>query len=136
MKDELISFKTAKLAKEKGFNWKCLFYYGDCRTPIDPILVDPDGQFGRGYILENYNSKEWSYNKWSAPTQSLLQKWLRDTQNVSVETYISYQGWEVHVATIKANLFVTKIFISEKQNFNSYEEALEKGLQKALKLIK
>ncbi len=30
MKEQLISFETAKLAKEKGFDIECLNFYGRC----------------------------------------------------------------------------------------------------------
>lgn len=156
MKNELISFETAKLAKEKGFNIECICYYNDFYK--DEIQDD--------IIKDNYNSKEYDeeVDKWlsgeysekdlftginneykldinlcksrsySAPTQSLLQKWLREVHNIDV--------WAVPFINDKTYTFVifkSKLDIMESQGvleFNTYEEALEVGLQEALKLIK
>ena len=64
MKEQLISFSTAKLAKEKGFdNYDVANYYRE----------------GINYALNNSGTstiKE--VGNYPAPTQSLLQKWLRE----------------------------------------------------------
>lgn len=79
MQDQLISFETAKLAKEKGFVWKTLFYHCEINGVYRPLNDKP------------YSGSSVSYNNWneqkstdmgdgmmtelfSAPTQSLLQK--------------------------------------------------------------
>lgn len=61
MEDTLITFETAELAKEKGFNIPCKHLY-DIKT----------GEYSDGYIFGDVIL---------APTQSLLQKWLRDKYN-------------------------------------------------------
>ena len=39
MKDQLVSFKTAKLAKEKGFDEECINHFSDTKNPfIDNML--------------------------------------------------------------------------------------------------
>ena len=70
MEDTLITFETAKLAKEKGFDIKTTHYYlGDEEYHILNISKD--------YGIEGLN---WNLRstRTSAPTQSLLQKWLRE----------------------------------------------------------
>ena len=63
--DQLILFKTAELAKEKGFNWETQAVFTDFnKVPYsNPQEETP----------YNWNSRA----GYSAPTQSLLQKWLR-----------------------------------------------------------
>ena len=77
-------------------------------------------------IEENFNNLKHSDGRnyfYSAPTQSELQKWLRDKHNILVlidrgdKPYITFQHNR------------------SKEDFDTYEEALEKGLQEALKLI-
>ena len=64
MKEELITFDTAKLAKEKGFNdTETYVSYHYCISSKEAVL-DGDRLFKEIYI--------------PAPTQSLLQKWLRE----------------------------------------------------------
>jgi len=106
MKEQLITFETAKLAKEKGF----------------PIKL-PNHE---GHILEG--------NK---PTQSLLQKWLREKHNINV--FICYSNQD------QPNYSCFIITKNEENHFmditpgiqeDIYEETLEQGLQESLKIIK
>jgi len=128
MKEELVSFKVANLAKEKGFDFPCLY-----TVSLDPKL---------GKV---YNSHQMDYIDWnnyipttnpslgkcyiSAPTQSLLQKWLREVhyQFVHVEHSSGCWMWVIENA---------KGYIEESGTDYTFEEALEKGLFEALHLIK
>ena len=76
----------------------------------------------------------------SAPTQSLLQRWLREEHNIHVIPMISsnvvYYGYEI-IKYSSENENGKHIDADFKQPFSkTYEEALEVGLQEALKLIK
>jgi hypothetical protein len=111
MEDKLISLETAKLAKEKGFN----------------------GNYG--YFNE----------VWMAPTQSLLQRWLREVHNIHIvmntiydysKTPEEFDGWSIYIGLnsrkdIKSDINDKLISIY----FNTYEEALEKGLLEVLNLL-
>lgn len=139
MEEQLVSFETAKLAKEKGFNLNVFFFY-EVSTEVRPTDENiPEYNVDNGDKYEgwlNYNDNEYSI---SAPTQSLLQKWLREKQNIVVEVQYLFQSKE----------FMFKIFVNDneplnsftllggliKGSFKTYEDALEKGLQEALKLI-
>ncbi len=71
---------------------------------------------------------------YSAPTQSLLQKWLREVHLISIKvddfTYNSKIRYDVNVVPLGSQED------TPSEVLKSYEEALEKGLQEALKLIK
>lgn len=71
MKDQLISFETAKLAKEKRFDVPCRL----CYTDDDQLRALPFNAGNRDHI----NSKHEYY---SVTTQSLLQKWLMDIHEI------------------------------------------------------
>lgn len=124
MIDELISFEVAKLAKEKGFpQLKQGIYYTKNK---EHCLV------GWGFRDE---TKE-SFAQFSAATQSLLQRWLREKHNIHIEIEPLVSGrylFYLKEFKDKVDLFL------EYENYNnkylSYEEALEKGLQEGLKLI-
>ena len=104
MKEQLISFKTAKLAKEKGCELKGVIY--------------EDGGV-------------------SLCTQSLLQKWLREEHNLHIEVCSGKGHYYVKHGGIEDMLLQElEILNGKKIKFKTYEEALEKGLQEALKLIK
>lgn len=114
MKEDLISFKTAKLAKEKGFDWECRYLY---KSEIG-------WEEGQG-VDYNWNS----FNSYSAPTQSSLQKWLREEHNILV--YVdprSHHIFQYHIITEDDEIIGS-------DRLNNWELILEKGLQDALKLI-
>ena len=63
MNEQLISFETAKLAKEKGFDWKCIYA---CDNEIE-LYTAPFKE------PINHNNKCYSKDSCSRSTQSLLQ---------------------------------------------------------------
>ena len=69
------------------------------------------------------------------PTQSIAQKWLRETKNIHIEISYMYENyWLYDILTIPTH---DLIGLSDRPiiRYNTYEEALEAGLQEALKLI-
>jgi hypothetical protein len=91
-------------------------------------------------VVEHYFGKETNSNYYHAPTQSLLQKWLRDVHKIIVlpnrDVHKNYKGYYYHTMThyVEAD---KPIIVTEEdwKNFDTYEAALEAGLLKALKLI-
>jgi hypothetical protein len=69
------------------------------------------------------------------PTQSLVQKWLRDEKGIYFEIeYISkYYMWEVKLAFCNDRVSNKTTFIDDR--FKTYEDALERGIFEAFKLI-
>lgn len=114
--EQLISYETAKLAKEKGYKKLCDFSYDD-----DGVLT--------GNCEQAYN--------YVAPTQSLLQKWLREVHNIHIEISTNHK-WNVKIVFLRNISGEIKSIDGEHHiwNIDTYEQALEIGLQNALKLIK
>lgn len=131
MKEQLISFETAKLAKEKGFNIVCRYYYDSDNPLSSSIEIKEHGLLRLGKLGEEYaNYKYYPINE--APTQSLLQKWLREKHKIHITIFSSSQeSWMFRIT--KPNQMLTEGIYGE--DFITYEEALEVGLQEALKLI-
>ena len=126
MEDQLISFETAKLAKEKGFDWKVRFSYGKKEEVSKESL--------NGYEDDNFNFYKGTYWQISAPTQSLLQKWLREKHNIHITIDLLNNSFEEFGFTIS---YPWREYIN---NINEdlkkpYEEALEEALVESLKLI-
>ena len=120
MKEQLISSETAKLAKEKGFD-KVLYI-----TNISYFYYDDFLSTGSNSLV-TYRYKE-RPNIYLAPTQSLLQKWLREIHGI--EVWVTPLFDKVY----KVNWFYTTLF-QKSNTFTKYEEALEVGLVDALNLI-
>jgi hypothetical protein len=136
MEEQLISFETAKLAKEKGFDWKCYWY---C-TYKRKAPTNEQSFFPELGIYDNFNNdNNGFYEFFSLPTQSLLQRWLREVYNFNVYIqpleFNSIEGYGYcYPFDLGGHGLLTKQ--ENGRNYKTYEAALEKGLKEALKLIK
>lgn len=137
MKEQLITFETAKLAKEKGFNWET-FYYRQKSAVIGDETILP--------LVKVNESNDWNnafkhaVPYYSIPTQSLLQKWLRDIHSIHIiiiPTIGCYYTFKiVDVQCDPENTIERPPYSAvNAYDYNSYEEVLEIALQEALKLI-
>ena len=133
MKEQLVSFETAKLAKELGFNWKVRTYYGHACNPH--IAYDKEDYS----IPVDFNNDDNYKGLISAPTQSLLNKWIRDVH----KHYIDIRICSIHdhdygkycvcrIFDISTGCDNLLLGITHK----TYEKALEYGLLWTLNLIK
>ena len=133
MKEQLASFETALLAKEKGFTITECFY-----GISSSMIYDVNKKAKPSY----QNTQE---DEVDAPTQSLLQKWLREKHNIIV-TSLPYEDeipeceeekrqtlWEDETIDCRETPWLREI--TTYTYYHSYEKALEIGLQEALKLI-
>lgn len=123
MEEDLITFETAKLAKEKGFTLRevgshTYNYFGD-----DGIL----GCISWGHL---------NLDQPAQVPQSLLQKWLREKHEINVVPAFSKfsrtYGYKIYFIENGG----TEEINGQYSKFISHEKALEKGLQESLKLIK
>ena len=117
---QIISFQTAILANEKGFN---------IETRELNYMLEGDLAGKRGASIEC--SK---YVKSS--TQTLLQRWLREVHKISVE--VSSSWWDKGKCEWKYNVYKEELGDDSPCSlsvFKTYEEALEIGLKEGLKLI-
>ena len=116
--EDYVSFETAKLLKEKGFD-------GD----ID-LWYNSDGEI---FHLCHYDYNATKYFACvQCPTLQMAMKWLRDVHNISVEPFVDFGSgdeywWTVDVAYIKKNGL-----IDELCGYNSYEEACEAAIKYCL----
>ena len=145
MQDEIVKFDIAKLAKEKGFDLdvNCTWdtYKGE-------LLVD----------TPTYNESKHNWNIYpdghSAPTQSLLQRWLREEHNIYISVSVGYMTHDGELRVVfeswlswvddKGAFDETDVILTHSKDNKygvdyyelTYEEALEQSLIEALKLIK
>ena len=123
MEENLVIFETAKLAKEKEF----------CEVSNYPFWFHNTG-VEAGLFEDLWNVKKSEYFQHECilrPTQSFLQKWLREVHNIeiAVQWFDNCYIKAVAKKPFKANTY-------RVEGFQTYEKALEVGLQEALKLIK
>lgn len=145
MKEKIIDFITAKLAKEKGFDWDMgwnEFYYDTLNG--NKLIHGSSKHYPNELNHENYGEKtenQIKYDKWElqlikAPTQSLLQKWLRDVCEISVTIYNLGDLYDYDMCSVgDRGVLDFETVAIDSVYFDTYEDALEKGLQGALNLI-
>lgn len=108
MTEELVTLETAKLLKEKGFQQ-------------------------RKYFI-NVSTLHHCYKYLSVPPQSIAQKWLRENHSIHIAVdFNQYGRWYYRLYDIKDYDFLSETEVDKI--YKSYEEALEAGIQEALKLI-
>jgi len=134
MKEQLINFKTAKLAKEKGFDNT---QYGDWLGQFFWYSKDEVSFYYSS--LEENEDVEWmdkSKDFIPRPSQSLLQKWLREKYNIHIQITKHFTCYAFQI--LRYNKFEdnNEIIVDELlADYETYEETLEIGLYEALKLI-
>ena len=139
IKERYVEYETAKLACESGFDIqteKCYgelkeYTYEDVRNHGKDKVVEskPPHLITRQLITEHSHRTFICY----APTQALLHRWLREKHELFVSIYPLKTGWAFDVRP------TTPISSSKTQTIeghDTYEDALEVGLNKGLKLIK
>jgi hypothetical protein len=124
--DQIISFQTAKLAKEKGFNETYFHRLGK-------VYYTHDGKLDFESVgLQKHSCK--------ATSQTVLKKWLREKFNLELWVIpVSYnenymvKGYKRVDKRIPLMDKAPELFVNEFSS--SEEEALELGLQEALKTL-
>lgn len=148
MKEQLITFETAKLAKEKGFDSEVYSYYTKKQRLFNTLepTYDDGRKMPQGHMVSSMNYNE--DDTFSAPTESLLKKWLREVHGIYVNSehdlnpkgdgILYHTNWGfINASTSESRNTWYRVGggYSENEEFKTYEQALEAGLQEALKLI-
>lgn len=138
MKENLINYDTAVLAKMLGFQEPTLSYYVVIKSPTswrrheETIKTVKLRSKVKDDDLINHNHSQ--FNRFAAPTQGLLQKWLR--VNYNLEVVVMPHKFTDYSYTVFANSVTQDAEkLCQRFHFEDYKEALEHGLQKALYLI-
>ena len=153
MEDTRVTFETAKLAKERGFdingqdvfdlkNNNKIINFKD--LAVQEFIKDVETGYrdkALNYLKENINITDDNSDEeyyLLAPTQSLLAKWLRERYNIHFEIKPIFDVKDnlkpYHISVIKnpsGKDFEYKIVGS----LDTYEETLEIGLYQALLLL-
>ena len=125
--EDYVSLETAKLLKEKGFDEKCMSYYGHGEFHLgSPKYMksntDRDGVACNGVAYDAYN----------APTLQMALKWLRKEHNLGVIPYWSQVsgefGCRIYDLTKKGN----QEYHSIRGSFDGFEEPTELGVKYCL----
>lgn len=118
--EDYVSFETAKLLKEKGFNW------------------NTDKQFNSDKIVADYDITDRSRHPeryLDAPTLAMVMKWLREVHHIFIDIdYDSHEFGDKPYFTLMTNMD-TCSYYSEKNlplNRATYEEMAEAAIKYCL----
>lgn len=117
IKEDYVSFETAKLLKEKGFDSECDYLY------VNGNIVRAQGyrcNWNKGEtIFTNYK------NECSAPTLQMAMKWLREVHDVIINIF--YDGEEeAWCAEYYRMLIGDYVLIG---HYKTYEQACETAIK-------
>ena len=117
--EDYVSFETAKLLKEKGFDEECSFaFYKD------------------GRVVGRYDS-EFSYNYYDRPTLQMAMKWLREVHDIYImidKDFVTENGWHYVVARKQDwDNNIDNGLIQQESNSYTYEFACEAAIEYCLK---
>lgn len=122
IEEQFVSFETARMLKEAGFDVPCRYSY--------------DNVVGfRWFKIGEPTPKGWV----PCPTQALAARWLREAHHINVYACFDYEKFD------ERKWFFTRehTMVNDDSavycsitNYNSYEEALEAGLKHGLELVK
>ena len=123
--EQFVSFETAKMLKEAGFDVPCTLQYTEGK-----FIWDVDYPY-------NFNQDEFGYSR---PTQALAARWLREVHRISVDAAFmapstNIDVWQYFIGKMDDMIWPGDFETSER-TYATYEEAMEAGLQEAVKLIK
>lgn len=126
IEESYVSFDTARMLKEAGFNVPCNSQYMQ------------NGFRWDGGSSNKVNSNEYE-TVFSCPTLALAARWLREVHRIVVDvTFIPplFDGvnWQYFIGNMDDMVWEGDFEPSERK-YATYEAAFEAGLQEAIKLI-
>lgn len=148
--EQFVKLETANLAKQAGFDWECPTFYTET---FDYTNQESTGEFEfrrddnlryrnpnddrNSFVNHKGTLLEYKFDMYSAPTQSVLQRWLREVKNIQLWVEFHNQRSDVKDGWIAFYGFYssTILEIDYTSIYTTYEDALEVGLQECLTLL-
>ena len=111
--EDYVSFETAELLKEKGFEEECVYFYDWDEEDKIYRICSNGGSCNEARFPSYY----------SMPTLQMAMKWLREVHKQSINLWYDGDIWS-------SDIYGDFCFVG---HFKSYEEASEAAIQYCLK---
>ena len=133
IEESYVSFDTARMLKEAGFDVPCRGIYRAYRMG-NSVFREYDRKNTKDDLCRNdVDGFQYEY---LAPTQALAARWLREVYNVAI--YSLYdddtEQWFYFIDAFTKNSAINGF--QSGSEYDDYESAFEDGLREAIKLIK
>lgn len=137
IEESYVSFDTAKLLKEAGFDAPCRGVYVTDRTGYYEFREYDNKQTKDDLCWNTDDGFQYEY---LAPTQALAARWLREVHRIVVDVAFIpplFDGvnWQYFIENMDDMLWKGDFEPSDRR-YKTYEEALEEGLKRSLERIK
>lgn len=137
IEESYVSFDTAKLLKEAGFNVPCRGIYRAYRIGIS-VFHEYNRKSAKDDLCRN--AVDGFQYEYLAPTQALAARWLREVHRIVVDvTFIppltGGDVWRYFIGNMD-DMVWNGDYVPSDEFYRTYEKAIEAGLQEAIKLIK
>ncbi len=132
--EDYVSFETAKLLKEKGFDEECSCFYNNIDYGTPGLEVD-----GRLY----YKNSALDDEEYAAPTLQMVMKWLREAHNIFIGISVCERYENQMDVETKVMFFFELLSLKDKQIIDrysqeyvhTYEEACEAAIKYCLRKL-
>lgn len=127
--EDYVSFETAKLLKEKGFNEYCMAFRS-------PNSVGAKGLFYSQHSIRNYEEGKTIGAAVACPTLQMAMKWLREVHDIYImidKDFVTENGW--HYVVVRKQDWANNAdngLIQQESNNYTYEEASEAAIRYCL----
>ena len=133
--EDYVSFETAKLLKEKGFDERCVCYYNteSLNKFGHPVFDSIDMSLSNSDLEKS----DHDYVCYSAPTLQMAMKWLREVYNchICVQALITTDGLQGYCpfCTKVGGVFMWQNVLGDDYaTTQTYEEACESAIKYCL----
>ncbi len=132
--EDYVSFETAKLLKEKGFDAECHSHYYPCHYQDGSIQYH---KYNRTAIKKNktwydiYSLKNLPEDHYLAPILQMAMKWLREVHNIKVNVFYNNSNYTIEYFGPNTQTVIGK-FVFIDGGYPTYEEACEAAIKYCL----
>ena len=125
--EDYVSFETAKLLKEKGFNEGCSFV----------VNAESKGVMSVSWSTTNSDIEDERANLIALPTLQMAMKWLREVHNFNINIELTIHGYFCSLSHIVRDSSGYIIDIEDSEAWetaycDSYEESCEAAIKYCL----
>ena len=133
IEESYVSFDTARMLKEAGFDLPCRGIYRAYRIGTS-VFHEYDRKSAKDDLCRN--AVDGFQYEYLAPTQALAARWLREVYNVAIYSLYDddMEQWFYVVDAFTKNPVINGF--QSGSEYDDYESAFEDGLREAIKLIK
>jgi hypothetical protein len=132
IREDYVGFETAKLLKEKGFDWECRAFWKEWDGKITLCHCGSSHVFEHCHnsMLEGYNDD--SELNVTAPTLQMAIKWLKEEHNLGVIPHWSQVSGEFGCRIYDLTKKGSQEYHSIRGSFEGFEEPAELGIKYCL----